>query len=85
MKNRVCGSNVHSTTLLIYSLNCQFHRYDKSLSSTWIQKIWHGAALAEPVGQNQWPIYILHHRCVTTSLAEYAWMWKLFWSYFSPI
>jgi len=33
VKNRVCGRNVHSTTLLIYSLNCQFHGlYDKSLS-----------------------------------------------------
>jgi len=33
VKNRVCGSNVNSTTLLIYSLNCHFHRlYDKSHS-----------------------------------------------------
>jgi len=33
VNNGVCGSNVHSTTSHIYSLNCQFHRlYDKSLS-----------------------------------------------------
>jgi len=80
---------MHSTTPLIYSLNCQFHRlYDKLLSTveylnsenmTWCSTS--RTCWAEPVTYlhitSLVPCYFFGWIC--------AWMWKLFQSYFSRI